>query len=126
MESKLTSILKILVKEKQSAGNGEGSAADKTPLLPTLGMNPKQIQWEEMPGNPFLERINKPFSLKLLIIELPMFVGGNLREWLWKCLKFFTIYQISEPWRMEVIKLYLEGKAEIWYQSLKMVNGRIS
>lgn len=55
-----------------------------------------------------------------------MFVGGNLREWLWKCLKFFTIYQISEPWRMEVIKLYLEGKAEIWYQSLKMVNGRIS
>lgn len=27
---------------------------------------------------------------------------------------------------MEIIELYLEGKVEIWYQSLKMVRGRIS
>lgn len=125
MKSKLANIIKLLTREKQIAGNGEGSV-DRTPLLPTPGTNPKLMQWDEQPGNPFLDRFNKPHLPKLPRIELPMFSGANPREWIRKCTKFFTIYQIAEQWRMEVIELYLEDKAEIWYQSLKMVKGRLS
>lgn len=121
MENKLTSILKILAKEKHGTWEGDGSV-DKTPLLPRPNMPPRN-PWEEPTGNPFPEKFNQPYNAKFPRIKLSTFSGANPREWLRKCNNFFAIYQINEPWRMEVIELYLEDKAEIWYQSLKMVKG---
>lgn len=100
MESKLTSILKFLAKEKQVVGHTEGSV-DRTPLLPTPGMPPKANQWDEMSGNPFMERGNKPYSPKLPRVELPMFAGVNPREWLRKVSNSSPYIRFRNPgeWR---------------------------
>lgn len=59
-------------------------------------------------------------------LELPCFLGEDPRSWIRKCNKFFLLHQVSDVFKVEMIELYLEGKADIWYQSYKMVNGRVS
>lgn len=43
-----------------------------------------------------------------------------------KCNKFFSIHQIEEIEKMEVVDLYLDGKADVWYQSFRLIRGRVS
>lgn len=55
-----------------------------------------------------------------------MFQGERRGEWLRKCLKYFSVYQILENRRMEVVEMYLEIRANIWYQGLKMEKENIT
>lgn len=43
-----------------------------------------------------------------------------------KCNKYFAIYQVSDTSKIELVELYLDGKVDIWFQSLKMVKGRVT
>ena len=54
-------------------------------------------------------------------LELPIFVGDDPRVWLRKCPKFFNVYQIPTQAWIDTIEMYLEGKAEVWFQGLKLV-----
>ncbi|CAI9090829.1 OLC1v1025690C1 [Oldenlandia corymbosa var. corymbosa] len=60
-------------------------------------------------------------------LELPMYEGeGNPRTWIRKCEKFFLSHQVAKHWKVEHIELYLEGKAEIWFQATKMLKLQLS
>lgn len=59
-------------------------------------------------------------------IEMPLFNGEDPRSWVRKCNKFFSIHQLNERSRMEMLELYMEGKADIWFQSYKLVYGTIN
>ena len=49
-----------------------------------------------------------------------MFSGENPREWIRKCNKYCLNYQIPEDHKMEVIEMYLEGRADNWFQGVKL------
>lgn len=36
------------------------------------------------------------------------------------------VYQIPDAQKMNLVEMYLEGKAEIWYQSAKLAKGQLS
>ena len=55
-------------------------------------------------------RINIPYQPR---VELRYFSGNNLKEWLRKCNKYFTIYQIPKLMRKDSMKAFLEGKVEV-------------
>ena len=59
-------------------------------------------------------------------IELPMFSGEKPKEWLRKCDHFFFICQVPEQSKVETVELYLEGKVDVWFQSLKLVKGEMT
>lgn len=52
-------------------------------------------------------------------MDFPHFEGRDPRRWLKKCEKFFQLNAMLDP-RSKVLyaALYLEGEADIWYQSL--------
>ncbi|XP_027098929.2 uncharacterized protein [Coffea arabica] len=52
-------------------------------------------------------------------IDLPLFSGDNPREWLRKCDKYCWDYQIPEEQKVEVIEIYLEGRADRWFHRVK-------
>ena len=52
--------------------------------------------------------------------------SGNPREWLRKCEKYFLNYQIPENQRIDVIEIFLEGKADNWFQGVKLERPRMS
>lgn len=126
LEAKVKALLKILKKEKQSMDEGT-SMVEKTPILPTLdsslrvyGENP--FNWQKW-GKSLNNQSSHYFHPK---IELPFFYGNNPRKWIRKCDKFFLVYQIEEEYKTDVVEMYLEGKVNIWYQSLKLTQGRIA
>ena len=45
-------------------------------------------------------------------IDLPLFTSENPREWIRKCNKYCLNYQIPEDQKVDVIEMYLEGKAD--------------
>ncbi|XP_071918893.1 uncharacterized protein [Coffea arabica] len=53
-------------------------------------------------------------------IDLPMFTGENPREWIRKCNKYCLNYQTPEDQKVEVIEIYLEEKADNWFQGIKL------
>lgn len=46
-------------------------------------------------------------------VGLPLFEEERPREWIRKCEKYFLINQVLEYQKLEVVELYLEGKAKI-------------
>ena len=62
------------------------------------------------------------FTPNLPRLELPMYSAGNPREWLRKCHKYFLNYQIPACQRVDVVGMFLEGKADNWFQGVKLVN----
>ncbi|XP_071925383.1 uncharacterized protein [Coffea arabica] len=59
-------------------------------------------------------------------VDLPFFEGDRPQEWIRKCEKYFLIHQLPEDQKLEVMEMYLVGKAEIWFQGVKRSKGRIS
>ena len=58
---------------------------------------------------------------------MPNFGGDDHpRTWIKKCNKFFQLYQVSEAFKVDIVEMYLEGRVDVWYQSFKLVNGRVS
>ncbi|XP_070016017.1 uncharacterized protein [Nicotiana sylvestris] len=55
--------------------------------------------------------------------ELPSFEGHEPKVWLRKCERYFKLYKTQEDQKVEVVALYLNGLAEIWYHSLLLSQG---
>nr|XP_017233536.1 PREDICTED: uncharacterized protein LOC108207610 [Daucus carota subsp. sativus] len=59
-------------------------------------------------------------------VDLQNFHGEDPRSWLRKCNKFFTINQVHDSLKVDYIEMFLEGRAEIWFQSFKLVQESVS
>ena len=59
-------------------------------------------------------------------VELPFFEGYRPQEWIRKCEKYFLVHQIPELQKVEIVEMYLEGMAEIWFQGIKRSKGKLS
>ncbi|XP_017233152.1 uncharacterized protein LOC108207202 [Daucus carota subsp. sativus] len=59
-------------------------------------------------------------------IELCSFQGEDPRVWLRKCNKFFVVNQVSDSHKLDYMEMFLDGKADIWFQSFKLVKEKIS
>ena len=52
---------------------------------------------------------------KLPKMELPIFDGGNPREWIRKANEYFKIHGIEEDMKAEIAELYFRDKVDIWF-----------
>ncbi|KAL3516698.1 hypothetical protein ACH5RR_023600 [Cinchona calisaya] len=111
MDTKFNTILKMLSSNK-NADLGEAFGTEKAALLPTPSMK-KSTEKELITG--VKEKQSKAVLPNPSKIELSMFGGENPRDWIRKCNKFFTVYQIEGAHSMELIEIYLEGKVDIWF-----------
>ncbi|KAK1395189.1 hypothetical protein POM88_014245 [Heracleum sosnowskyi] len=59
-------------------------------------------------------------------IEIPCFGGEDPRTWLRKCDKFFALHKVSEIYKVEIVEMYLESKADVWYQGFKLLHDKFS
>ena len=100
--------------------------ARERPLLPTPPPQ-QRINKEVENSGGFIRReegrIYIPNPPKL---ELPLFYGENPQEWLRKCNKYFLNYQVPENQKVDVVEMFLEGKADRWFQELKIEKSGIS
>lgn len=55
-----------------------------------------------------------------------MYAAGNPREWLRKCQKYFLNYQIPDSQRVEMVEMFPEGKADNWFQGVKLERPNLS
>ncbi|CAI9088480.1 OLC1v1022816C1 [Oldenlandia corymbosa var. corymbosa] len=59
-------------------------------------------------------------------LDLREFSGDDPQGWLRKCQKYFQLHRISEAEKLESIELFLDGKADTWYQGIKASIGKLS
>ncbi|XP_027183811.1 uncharacterized protein LOC113782099 [Coffea eugenioides] len=117
MEQRFSSVLKLLMKEK-GLTDMDGSVAE--PILPTPPAHLRLTTSTEGPGIS-QEYRGRQFTPNVPRLELPMFNSGNPREWVRKCQKYFLNYQIAENHKVDVAEMFLEGKADNWFQGVKLV-----
>nr|XP_009760314.1 PREDICTED: uncharacterized protein LOC104212668 [Nicotiana sylvestris] len=58
--------------------------------------------------------------------ELPYFEGHEPKGWIRKCERYFNLYRTPDNLKVEVTALYLNGLADIWYDSLVLSKGEVS
>lgn len=46
-----------------------------------------------------------------------MFDGTDVEGWVSKCWKFFQIFEVVEEKKVDLVGLYLQGRAEKWYKN---------
>ncbi|KAL2235351.1 UNVERIFIED_CONTAM: Transposon Ty3-G Gag-Pol polyprotein [Sesamum indicum] len=49
-------------------------------------------------------------------LEFPHFDGENARGWVRRCSRYFQLIPIPEDQRVSIASIYMQGKAELWYQ----------
>ncbi|XP_027088762.1 uncharacterized protein [Coffea arabica] len=125
LEQKFSELLLMMNSGREKATEGGSRMADQPPLLPTPPAHQRlQVDYESQ------RTFRKDWS-KFQIpnppkIELQMFTGENPREWLRKCNKYFLNYQVPDEHKVDVIEMYLEGKADRWFQGVKMEKIKLS
>ncbi|XP_027175053.1 uncharacterized protein LOC113774658 [Coffea eugenioides] len=122
MEMKLNTLLKVMMKEKCMP---ETEAGSSEPLLPTPPPHFKLMTSTEVHGAQPEVRA-KIFTPSLPRLEMPMFAYGNPREWLRKCHKYFLNYQIPENQRVDMVEMFLEGRADNWFQGVRLEKPRLN
>ncbi|XP_027118691.1 uncharacterized protein [Coffea arabica] len=120
METKLTSFLQALNRDRVTAPD-ESPPLDKTPLLSNPYVRCKE--WCDQSAASKEHRVIVPNPPK---VDLPFFEGDRPQVWIRKCEKYFLIHQLPEDQKLEVMEMYLVGKAEIWFHGVKRRKGRIS
>ncbi|XP_027066512.1 uncharacterized protein [Coffea arabica] len=122
IELKFNSLLTAMLKEK---GCAELETRSSELLLPTP---PPHMKLGNPNGAQFAppENRSKQFTPILPRLEMPMFAAGNPREWLRKCQKYFTNYQIPDNQKVEMVEMFLEGKADNWFQGVKLERPQLS
>ena len=50
-------------------------------------------------------------------IEFPIFGGSNPRIWIKTCMKYFSLCKILDNQKVDLVNVYLVGKAESWFNS---------
>ncbi|XP_019251395.1 PREDICTED: uncharacterized protein LOC109230342 [Nicotiana attenuata] len=58
--------------------------------------------------------------------ELPYFEGHEPKGWIRKCERYFNLYRTPDNLKVEAPALYLNGLADIWYNSLILSKGEVS
>nr|XP_027120832.1 uncharacterized protein LOC113737890 [Coffea arabica] len=119
MKQELSGFMRAVLGKERAASDDERQRMDQAPLLPTLPLNQRlQLGTDN-------SRTARRETSKILVpnpprIDLPMFSGENPREWIRKRNKYCRNYQIPEDQKVEVIEMYLEGKADNWFQGIKL------
>ncbi|XP_017221614.1 uncharacterized protein LOC108198371 [Daucus carota subsp. sativus] len=54
--------------------------------------------------------------------EIPNFMGEDPRSWIRKCNKYFVMNQVGESSKLDIVEMHLDGKADVWYQSYKLMH----
>lgn len=57
------------------------------------------------------------FAARMTKVEFPKFDGTELRSWFYKCNQFFQLDDISDPQKVRLAAIHLEGKALLWHQT---------
>ena len=73
--------------------------------------------------NPYNCNRAQPNVVALPRWELPSFAGLAPKVWIRKCECYFTQYRVGNEQRMELVALYLNDVAEVWYQSMVLSGG---
>lgn len=102
--------LELLLKCINAMGRGQ-SRGD--------GILPLQVQ-DGRPARPNQMHVPTPKW------ELPSFEGSNPKVWVRKCQRYFNLYRIDDAQKVEGAALYLNGDAEIWYNSLVLSRGPVT
>ncbi|XP_071909625.1 uncharacterized protein [Coffea arabica] len=120
METKLTSFLQALNRDRTTA-TGDSPPPEKNPLL--TNPHARCRDWGDQSAAGKERKVTIPSLPK---VELPFFEGDRPQEWIRKCEKYFLVHQLPEDQKLEVVEMYLVGKAEIWFQGIKRSKGRTS
>lgn len=117
---KFASAMQALNLEKKVGRDGE-FLVNKMPILQThISINSKDQKDETLGGLEKKGCVGLDQSWRFPVsVEDP-------RSWVRKCNKFFLINQVSDHLKLDVIKMFLDGKAKTWYLSYKMVKGNVS
>ncbi|KAL0439602.1 UNVERIFIED_CONTAM: Retrovirus-related Pol polyprotein from transposon.6 [Sesamum latifolium] len=49
-------------------------------------------------------------------MEFPCFDGENARSWVRRCIRYFQLIPIPDDQKVPIASVYMQGKAELWYQ----------
>nr|XP_027108798.1 uncharacterized protein LOC113728610 [Coffea arabica] len=125
IKQEFSALMKMLLdKEKLNFESGR-TMSDQPPLLPTPPPN-QRLHLGFEGGRAGRREANKLLIPNPPKIDLPLFSGENPREWIRKCNKYCVNYQIPEEQKVEVIEMYLEGKADRWFQGVKVEKPEIT
>ncbi|KAL8148579.1 hypothetical protein AgCh_005810 [Apium graveolens] len=59
----------------------------------------------------------QPFAARMTKVEFPKFDGTELRLWLYKCNQFFQLDEVTDPQKVRLAVIHLEGKELLWHQT---------
>lgn len=121
IKTKISGLVRNNNMEKVVGRDGE-IWVDRSPILQTP--NSKNSGSED--GTNGREKMMRPNFLHPPKIEIPSFSGEDPRSWMKKCNKFFTMHQVNDYVKMDIIEMYLEGKVDTWYQGFKKMNDKVS
>lgn len=120
---KLAGVLKNVNRERVVRRDGE-LLIDKSPILPTPSHSSPLAMIFKQRGDDKENQGKRSFAHPK--VELTHFSGEDPRSWIRKCNKFFLFHQVSETLKYDLVEMYLDGKADTWFQSYKFVKGVVS
>lgn len=59
-----------------------------------------------------------PLQNRAVRVDFPLFEGDEVLNWIFRAEQFFTYYRISDPYRLELASIHLDGPVVSWYQML--------
>ena len=118
-------MIKTLLSREKSVEEESKASRDRTPLLPTPPIHQRLNLGadEEARSCEFLGKIPGYNPPK---IELHMFSGKNPREWIRKFNKYFLLNKVTEEHKLLVVEMFLEGRADNWFQGIKLEKPRLT
>ncbi|XP_027124419.1 uncharacterized protein [Coffea arabica] len=120
LDQKFNALLsRMTTAQDKVADRGERIMMDQGPILPTPPPH-QRLQPEGDQQNSCKRDWSKYQLPNPPKIDLHLFSGENPREWLRKCDKYFMNYQILENQKVEIIEMYLDGRADKWFQGIKL------
>nr|XP_027067626.1 uncharacterized protein LOC113693266 [Coffea arabica] len=105
--------------EKSNKGVQENEGGTSEPLLPTPPSHLRLATEAELASHQQESR-GRVFTPNLPRLKLSMFSAGNPREWLRKCHKYFLNFQILACQKVDLVEMFLDGKADNWFQGVKL------
>ncbi|KAL0449609.1 UNVERIFIED_CONTAM: hypothetical protein Slati_1517300 [Sesamum latifolium] len=97
-------------RNKSILGEGPSLIAER---IPSSSHSPPHSYTDPVPTIPHNHLTN------LARVDFPRFNGDEPRAWVRKCLRYFQIiYTVPEDQKVHLASIHLDGRAELWFQSL--------